>query len=76
VTVTPLSAATGWQAPNQPILAPLNPSESRSVNINFRITDQVGAVTPLTYRVQLTRVTGGASDPLAYTRFDLTFDLT
>jgi len=76
VTVTPLSAATGWQAPNQPILPPLNPNESRNGNITFRITDQVGAVTPLTYRVQLTRVTGGANDPLVYTRFDITFDLT
>lgn len=76
LTVTPLSPATGWQAPNQPILAPLTPGESRSVNINFRTTDQAGAVTGLTYRLQLTRVTGGANDPLPNTRFELTFDLT
>jgi hypothetical protein len=76
VTVTPLSAATGWQPPNQPILAPINPGGSRNVNITFRTTDQTNAVSPLTYRVQLTRVTGGANEPLVYTRFDITFDLT
>ncbi len=76
LTVTPQSAATGWQAPNQPILTPMNPNENRNVNINFRITEQAGAVSPLTYRLQLVRVTDGASEQLTYTQFDLTFNLT
>ena len=76
VTVTPLSAATGWMAVNEPVLAPLTAgAPPRDFNINFGITDQAGAVSPLTYRLQLTRVTGGANDPLPNTRFDITFDL-
>jgi hypothetical protein len=75
VTVTPLAAATGWQQPNEPVLPLLNPNEIRNINIGFKTTNQAGAVSPLTYRVQLVRVTGGANDPLDYTRFDLTFVL-
>lgn len=82
VNGTPVAAA-GWQAPNQPVLAPFNPAGSptntnRNVNLNFRITNQAGAVSPLTYRIQLVRVTGGANEPLTNVsaRFDLTFNLT
>lgn len=76
VTVTPLSAATGWMAVNEPILAPIAAGgPPRDFNINFGITNEAGAVSPLTYRLQLTRVTGGANDPLPNTKFDVTFDL-
>ena len=76
VTVTPLAAATGWMAVNEPTLAPLAAgAPPRDFNINFGLTDQITAVSPLTYRLQLTRVTGGANDPLPNTRFDVTFDL-
>jgi hypothetical protein len=76
VTVTPLAAATGWMAVNEPILSPLAPgAPPRDFNINFGITDQAGAVSPLTYRLQLTRVTGGANDPLPNTKVDITFEL-
>jgi hypothetical protein len=45
-------------------------------NINFRITDQAGARTPVAWRIQLSRLTGGVNEPLTYTKFDLTFALT
>jgi hypothetical protein len=63
-------------AVNEPILSPLAPgAPPRDFNINFGITDQAGAVSPLTYRLQLTRVTGGANDPLPNTKVDITFEL-
>jgi hypothetical protein len=76
VTVAAQGTATGWQAPSQPIAPTLSPGQSVNVNIQFRILDQPGAASPLTYRVQLTRVTGGANDPQPSTAFDLTFVLT
>jgi hypothetical protein len=76
LTVTALSTATGWQAPVQPVLAPLAPNDHRTVLVNFKTTDQANAVTPAVYEVALVRVTGGANDPQANTKFDLTFQLT
>lgn len=76
LTVTPQGTATGWQAPNQPILGTMDPNEIRNITISFGITDQVNAVSPLTYRMQLVRVTGGANEPLANAIFNLTFNLT
>lgn len=73
VTCTPLTTATDWQQPNEPVLSTMNPGATQSINILFKITNQAGAVSPLTYRIQLVRVTGGATEPLDYTRFDLTF---
>jgi hypothetical protein len=76
VTVTPLAAATGWMAVTEPILAAITAgAPPRDFTINFGITDQVGALSPVTYRLQLTRVTGGANDPLPNTRVDVTFEL-
>jgi len=72
---TPITA-TSWQQPNQPVLQSLAPNELIIANINFRITDQAVARTPVAWRIQLTRVTGGANEPLTYTKFDLTFALT
>jgi hypothetical protein len=74
VTITAQGADTGWQQPNQPALAPIQPGGHRPVSILFK-TDQPDAASPLTYRLQLKRVTGGASDLLPYTTFDLTFEL-
>jgi hypothetical protein len=76
LTVTALSAATGWQAPAQPVLAPLAPNDHRTVTVAFKTTDQANAVSPITYEVALVRVTGGANDPQANTKFDLVFQLT
>jgi hypothetical protein len=83
VTVTaidPLSGnpitATGWQAPNEPVLQPMAPGEVGTAAIVFRITDQAGARSPVAWRVQLSRVTGGVKEPLTNTKFDLTFALT
>jgi len=68
--------ATGWQAPNQPVLQPMAPGETGTAAIVFRTTDQSGAKSPVAWRVQLTRVTGGVNEPLTNTKFDLTFVLT
>jgi len=76
VTVTAQTPVTGWQAPAQPIMPPLAPGASTDINVVFKTSDQNGAVTPVTYRVELTRVTGGANDPQPNTIFDLTFQLT
>jgi hypothetical protein len=76
LTVTALSTATGWQAPAQPTLAPLAPNDHRIVSVTFQTTDQANATTPVQYEVALVRVTGGANDPQANTKFDLTFQLT
>jgi hypothetical protein len=75
LTATPITA-TGWQQPNQPVLQTLAPNEVIIANINFRITDQAGARTPVAWRIQLSRLTGGVNEPLTYTKFDLTFALT
>ena len=75
VTVAAQGDATGWQAPNEPVLTPLAPGASRNIDIGFKITDKPGAASPLAYRLQLKRVTGGANDPLPYTAFTLTFQL-
>lgn len=75
VTVTAMGDDTGWNAPNQPVLPEMAPGEVRLVDIDFSTSDELGAMSPLTYRVQLVRVTGGANEPLANTIFDLTFDL-
>jgi len=42
----------------------------------FKTTDQVNAVTPVTYQVELVRVTGGVNEPQTNTAFNLTFQLT
>jgi hypothetical protein len=76
LTVTPQSPVTGWQAPAQPVLAPLAANETRSVDVTFQTTDQANAVTPVVYQVQLVRVTGGANSPQMNTTFNLTFQLT
>jgi len=76
VTVTPQTPVTGWQAPAQPVMPPLAAGASTDINVVFKTTDQGGAVTPVTYRVELVRVTGGANDPQINTIFDLTFQLT
>lgn len=76
LTVTTQSPATGWQAPAQPVLAPLSPNDTRTVNVTFQTTDQANALTPVVYQVQLVRVTGGANDPQTNTAFSLTFQLT
>ena len=75
LTVTPLTAATGWQTPNQPVLPSLAAGEETVPSISFRTTDQAGAVSPLTYRMRLVRVTGGVSEPLEYTDFEIRFEL-
>jgi hypothetical protein len=46
------------------------------VNLTFRISDQINAVSPLVWRMEMFRITGGANDDLTSTRFDLTFNLT
>jgi hypothetical protein len=76
LTVVAQGAATGWQAPAQPVLAPLGPGQSRNVSVAFKTTDQAGAASPATYQVQLVRVTGGSHDPQVNTTFVLTFQLT
>ena len=84
VTVTSINpangnpvAATGWDQPNQPLLPSMAPAEVRNnIDITFHTNNQAGAITPVTWRVQLTRATGGANEPLTYTKFDLTFALT
>ena len=76
ITVTAQTPVTGWQPPAQPIMPPLAPGASTDINIVFKTSDQNGAVSPVTYRVELTRVTGGANDPQPNTIFDLTFQLT
>jgi hypothetical protein len=76
VMVTAQGAATNWQQPAQPVLAPLAPSQTLNIFVNFKTTDQANAVTPVTYQVQLVRVTGGANDPQTNTNFLLTFALT
>ena len=82
VTVTSINplngnpiTATGWQQPNQPVLPSLNAGAKTPVDITFKITNQTGAISPVVWRIQLTRVTGGANEPLANTRFDLNFVL-
>jgi hypothetical protein len=75
VTVQPQGDDTGWVAPNEPVLPPLASGDDRVVNLTFEIDDEAGATSPLTYRIELVRVTGGANDVLAYARIDLTFDL-
>jgi len=76
ITVTAQGVVTGWQAPAQPVMAPLGPNQTRSVNVNFQTTDQLGAVSPVTYQIELVRVTSGANDPQPNTIFDLSFALT
>lgn len=75
ISVTPLSTATGWQPPAEPVLAAIPSGQNRTINITFKTTDKDNAVSPLTYRLQLVRVTGGANETLAYTKFDITFTL-
>lgn len=75
LTVTALGDDTGWAAPNEPFLSPLGPGDDININITFQTTDEPGAVSPLTYRLELVRVTGGANEPLSYTQFEITFDL-
>ncbi len=76
VTAQGDSNPLGWQPPNQPVLPPLAPNGgTQNVNITFQTTDETNAVSPVTYRMQLVRLTGGVNEPLAYTIFDLTFEL-
>lgn len=76
VTVTAMGDDTGWNPPNQPVLPEMAAgAPPRLVDINFSTSDELGASSPLTYRVQLVRVTDGANEPLSNTIFDLTFDL-
>ncbi len=75
LTVTALGDDTGWSPPAEPFLPTLAPDENRVVNIEFQTADELGAVSPLTYRLELVRVTGGADDALAYTQIEITFDL-
>jgi hypothetical protein len=76
LTITATTLATGWQAPAQPQLPVLPGNSSQVVNILFKTTDANGALTPVTYQLELVRVTNGASDPQANTIFLLTFNLT
>lgn len=75
LTVAALGDDTGWVAPDEPVLPPLAPDEIRSVNVTFQTSDEAGAVSPITYRLELVRVTGGGNEPQENTRFDITFDL-
>jgi hypothetical protein len=76
ISATPQSAATGWQTPAVTTLAALAPSAFRDITFPLKTNDQLGAVSPLTFRFQLTRVTGGANDAQPNTIFDLTIQLT
>ncbi len=73
--VTPQATATGWQTPATTALAPLSPSQFRDVTFPLKTTDQLGAVSPLKFRFELARITGGANDLQQNTIFDLTIQL-
>jgi hypothetical protein len=75
VTATAQGTATGWQAPTPANLPPLAPNGNRTANLTFKTTDQNNAVTPVTYLVQVVRVTGGVSQPQTNTNFNITFQL-
>lgn len=68
-------AANGWQQPVQPVLPSLNANAANHFDVTFKTTNQFEAISPVTWRIQLTKVTGGANEPLVYTRFDLTIVL-
>lgn len=76
IAATPQSAATGWQTPAATALAPLAPTAFRDITFPLKTTDQLGAVSPLTFQFELTRITGGANNPQPNTIFNLTFQLT
>jgi Family of unknown function (DUF6519) len=76
ITVVAQGTPTGWQAPAQPTLPQLNPNQNRTATITFKTTNQAGATSPVTYQLQVVRVTGGSQNPQPNTTFLLTFQLT
>ncbi len=77
LTITPTGAATGWDAtPRTLAIAPLAAGQNRNVPIRFRTSNQAGAQSPQTFTVGLSQVVGTARNPLTYTAFSITFQLT
>ncbi|MCZ6875467.1 MAG: hypothetical protein O7G88_18395, partial [bacterium] len=78
MTITAQGDDTGWVTPIEPGVS-LDPAggtnASQNISISFRISDESGATSPLTFRLLLVRVTGGANEPQNNTTFDLTFVL-